>query len=82
VAVQYTGGNHAAVVLRASLFQDGRLVSQDQHRAWTGYDTWRNLYNLVVPSLQQGSVYTLEVELRSDGGDQSRGEIHLIRGSQ
>jgi hexosaminidase len=79
VTFQYTGGTHRLDIEWAELLEDGTSLGKDEHWATTGARNENNSYAFTVPAVKPGAKYTLRAKVRSDGGDDSNGEVGLLR---
>ena len=75
----YTHGAHRLDIAWAELLENGRVVSRDEHEGRTGGRNRDNLYRLVLPTYNKNAKYTLRASIRSDGGNDSNGEILLYQ---
>ncbi len=75
VEFQYTGGAHRLDIEWAEILEDDQSLGQDKHLGITGGRTEQNVYYLRIPEVQEGKTYTLQASVRSDGGDDSAGEV-------
>jgi hypothetical protein len=78
IAFKYKKGDHALSVRNVRLLRDGKVISQDDHTGWIGLDSRKNIYKITTDSLEFGSKYELEAELKGEGGTTSFGEVQLI----
>lgn len=78
-AFRFTGGKCRLDVGWAALLIDGKEVSRDAHAGSAGAHNLNNLYTLSLPEHPAGAKVTLQVELRSDGGTDSSGEVVMTR---
>ena len=62
----YTSGPHRLDIWRATLSEDGREVSRDEHHGRTGMEHVDNEYTLVLPPLKAGASYELVAEIGTD----------------
>ncbi len=74
---QYTGGTHRLDIAWAELLQNGTVVARDEHSGMTGGATKDNVYSFALPTYTAGTKYELRANVRSDGGNDSNGEIYL-----
>ena len=77
VLVLYQNGRHAVETGTVSLLAGSQIVARDDHKGWSGADHWNNAYHLRLNEIAPGTVYRLEVQLRSDGGTDSTGSVYL-----
>ena len=62
----YTSGPHRLDIWWATLSEDGREVSRDEHHGRTGVEHVDNEYSLVLPRVKAGAHYELAAEIGSD----------------
>jgi len=77
VLVMYQNGRHAVETGPVSLLAGSQIVARDDHKGWSGADHWNNAYHLRLNEIAPGTVYRLEIQLRSDGGTDSTGSVYL-----
>jgi hexosaminidase len=78
VTFQYTGGTHRLDINKAELLQNGAVIATDQHDGTTGGRTEGNIYRFALPNYVAGAKYSLRANVRSDGGNDSNGEIYVV----
>jgi hexosaminidase len=79
VELRYERGAHGIAIESVSLLAGDRVVVQDAHEGWSGAEKRDNRYTLVVERAQPDTTYILRVRLRSDGGTDSSGTVHVGR---
>jgi hexosaminidase len=79
VTFLYTGGSCRLDVQWAEIAVNGKCVARDAHWGTTGGRHEQNVYTLEVGELPADARITLRAQIRSDGGTDSNGEIHLSR---
>ena len=62
-----------------SLLLDNEMVSEDNHRGFSGHVKTDITYRLSVPDWDPGATYTLRAKIKGSGGVKSYGQIHLNR---
>ena len=62
----YTHGPHRLDIWRATLLEDGREVSCDEHHGRTGVEQVDNEYTLIMPPIKAGARYELAAEIGTD----------------
>ena len=62
----HTSGPHRLDIWRATLSEDGREVSRDEHHGRTGVEHVDNEYSLVLSPLQASAHYELAAEIGTD----------------
>lgn len=77
VIVMYERGRYAVQTHEAVLLANGRPVSRDAHLGWSGFEKWGNVYRLHLDDFRSADVYTLQVQLNTDGGTDSEGSVYL-----
>jgi hexosaminidase len=81
VLFQYTGGAHRLDVESAELVSGGAVLARDAHPGMTGAADKDNRYALEVKAAPAGPVL-LRAKVRSDGGNDSSGDIYIRRKSE
>ena len=77
VRFQYTSGAHRLDVFRVSLKANGVIVAEDVHEGRTGLKDVLNTYSLDLATYDPAATYSLEADLRSDGGTDSNGLVQM-----
>ena len=77
VTFQYTGGTHRLDIQQVEILEDGKTIVGDKHDGTTGASNSGNTYRLKVPAVKKGAKYSLRAVIRSDGGNDSNGDIYL-----
>ena len=75
----YSGGADRLDIQWAELLQDGQPISRDTHDGTTGGADKDNEYVLQVYTFKPGAKYTLRAYVRTDGGNDSNGDIFLFK---
>lgn len=73
----YEGGADAISIASAELLRDGQSTTKDIHPGWTGGVSHGRMYRLSLVDWSRAAHYTLRVQLRSEGGIDSRGALWL-----
>ncbi|MEO5916323.1 MAG: alpha-N-acetylglucosaminidase [Luteolibacter sp.] len=73
----YKSGANALQIDAVSLELDGEKFSDDVHEGWTGLETKSNRFVLSLPSGRSFKDAVLVARVRSVGGIDSNGEIHI-----
>ncbi len=72
----YTDGRHQLQVRNAVLLDNGQKIAEDTRQGAAGAGGRMFDFNLALPSpAKAGAVYTLQAEVRTDGGNDSIGTI-------
>ncbi|MGC4013386.1 MAG: alpha-N-acetylglucosaminidase TIM-barrel domain-containing protein [Luteolibacter sp.] len=75
----YKSGYHRLDMRSVTLVADGKEVAKDAHNGTAGLDHKGAIYKLSVPADATGNnSCTLKLEVRSDGGTDSRGVVLLL----
>ena len=74
---QYTSGNNALQISRTALDDGSSTIAMDQHRGWTGIDTYDNRYYLPVTQLPAAVLFSATVN--GAGGANSYGNLSVAR---
>ncbi len=77
VRFQYTEGTHRLDIAWVELLRNGVVVARDEHAGFTGGVAKDNVYRLALPTYTAGAKYELRANVRSDGGNDSNGEIYV-----
>ena len=77
VIMDYETGRHAVDTRAVSLLENGREISRDEHLGWSGSDKWGITYRLDLGNRQPNSTYTIQTQLKGDGGNDSKGSVYL-----
>jgi Carboxypeptidase regulatory-like domain len=77
IVLNYESGRHAVETGKVSLLENGAPISVDDHVGWSGADRWNHIYNLNLNNWNERAVYTIETNLRGDGGSDSNGSVFL-----
>ncbi len=79
IVAQYESGRHAAVTKRAQIMMNGNLVGSSGHNGWTGADHFNNAYHLSLNTFQEGAEYTIRIQMKTDGGNDSNGSVYMYQ---
>ena len=79
VTFTYTGGESRVDIRKVELVVDGKVLASDSHKGMAGYKHQGTVYQLKVRNFPKKASPVLRVEIRTDGNDNSRGEISLSR---
>lgn len=77
VTFTYKSGAHRLAMHSVELLAGARSWPPIRIWASPGGIHSGNIYTLKIPPSAPGSVYTLRAEVRSEGGTDSNGEIHI-----
>lgn len=77
VVATYEKGRHAVELRGARLRINNNVASEDRHAGWTGSDHWGNRFRLPIGAPQAGARYVIEIDMKSDGGNDSMGSVYL-----
>lgn len=77
VGVLYQKGAHAVDIQSVALLQNGKQVSIDRHRGYSGSDLKDILYQLKVTEYTAGDTFTIQVTLKGSGGHDTYGEVKM-----
>ena len=75
IVFSYTKGAHALRIEDVALFENGKLVSRDQHDGHTGGSSKANNYTIDFSKVKGKGELTLKVTAYGDGGNDSYGKI-------
>lgn len=78
VTFTYTKGGHGLTILSAEILENGRSISKESHKGFTGVKHTKNVYPLQFPKQKDGAKYTLKVQAYGDGGTDSTGVVNLF----
>lgn len=77
ILINYETGTHAVECSAAALLVEGQQADRDDHFGWSGADRFANTYHLTLDEFRPGARYAIAVELRCDGGQNSKGSVYL-----
>jgi hypothetical protein len=77
IILTYEEGRHAVETGAVSLYRGNERISMEDDRGWTGADHWNNSYTLYLDEYEEGASYTIEADLRGDGGSDSTGSVYM-----
>jgi hexosaminidase len=72
-------GEHRLDISKVELLQGGQVVSMDEHEGRAGGEHRRNTYTLKVESYKPGATYQVRARVRSDGGNDSNGQLFFYK---
>lgn len=75
----YKKGGHRLDVHSVKLVENGTFISSDVHNGFSGNSLINNRYRVEVKNFKASNKYSIEVEMRSDGGTNSNGIISIER---
>jgi hexosaminidase len=78
VTFDYTAGAHGLDIAWAALLEDGKEISRDPHKGFTGAAPRRPVYALDVPAPKPGAHYTLRAQVAGNGGTDSHGNVYWV----
>jgi hypothetical protein len=73
----FDSGAHGVQIKNVKLLVNGKEVGQDTHEGWAGAGSHDTAYTLKLDKPTKGAKYTLQAEMRSDGGTDSTGTIYI-----
>lgn len=77
VTFDYQRGSCRLGIEEVVLLADGEVVSSDRHRGTTGTVDEDNSYKVALKSFKKGTKFELRASVRSEGGTDSSGVVHL-----
>ena len=78
IVFDYVKGMDGVYIEWATLVENGKAISQDNHRSWTGAADENNIYSLKVTKVNKGVKYLLRTEMHiPNGGTDSAGNVEL-----
>ena len=75
VSLNYTQGASGINIAWVALLEDGKEISRDTHRGFTGANPRQPVYTLNVPAPKAGASYTVRAEVTGSGGTDSTGIV-------
>jgi hexosaminidase len=75
----YKHGGHRLDMRSVKLLENGTEISSDIHNGFSGNSLTNNRYRVQVKDFNASKKYSIEVEMRSDGGTNSNGIISIER---
>ncbi len=76
----FTSGNHRLAIRKVTVVADGAVVGEDRHDGSAGNAHSNNAYRFnLAPGISANNSRVLRAEVRSEGGDQSNGQVLLAR---
>ncbi len=79
ITFAYTGGAHRLDIKWIKIMSGNKVIASDEHHGITGASNKDNTYTVNIKDVQPGQKYYLLADIRSDGGTDSNGEIHLTK---
>jgi len=73
----YSHGSHRLDIEWAEILENGKVIARDKHSGTTGSKNQNNTYTLSLPTATKGAKYQLRASIKSDGGNDSNGNIAL-----
>ncbi len=61
------------------MLSGGAVVAKDDRPGHTGTENVHTLYRFTIPKHTPGAAYTLQAEIKADGGTDSYGDILMCR---
>ena len=77
IILTYEAGRHAVETGAVRLYRGSERISMEDERGWTGADHWNNSYTLYLDEYEEDASYTIEANLRGDGGSDSTGSVYM-----
>jgi len=75
----YKHGGHRLDIRSVKLLENGKEIYSDIHNGFSGNSLINNRYRVQVTDFNTSKKYSIEVEMRSDGGTNSNGVISIER---
>lgn len=75
----FSGGGHRLDIEWVELVENGQPISRDEHPGRAGGEHKDNRYKLSLKQVKPGAKYVVRANVRSDGGNDSNGDIYLFR---
>jgi hypothetical protein len=76
---QYTRGTHRLDFRKVCLMENGKVIAKDDAPGHTGVENVHTLYRFPVSKPVAGAKYTLQAEIKGDGGTDSYGDLFVVR---
>lgn len=76
---QYTRGTHRLDFRKVCLLENGRTIAKDDVPGHTGTVNVHTLYRFPLQKPLPGAKYTLQAEIKGDGGTDSFGDLFVVR---
>ena len=75
----YKKGANRIDIRSVKLLENGKVISSDIHNGFAGGALVNNRYRLYVKSFNEKATYSIEVDMKSDGGTDSYGIIAIAK---
>lgn len=75
----YKKGANRIDIRSVKLLEDGKEIAVDIHNGFAGSNLVNNRYRLNVKSFNEKATYSIEVDMKSDGGTDSHGIIAIAK---
>lgn len=76
----YTSGSHRLEMRNVRILEDKQPLATDKHAGQTGLDNSGNQYRLTIEGpIDPQKTYTLQAEVRTDGGNDSNGQLLIVK---
>lgn len=77
VTLLYDRGKNGVKINSVALCENGRAISRDNHKGFSGVKKENLQYKLSLPNVRSGARYTIKADLQSDGGTDSHGDVYV-----
>lgn len=75
----YKKGGHRLDIRSVKLLENGTEIYSDVHNGFSGNNLVNNRYRVAIKNFNASNKYSIDVEMRSDGGTSSNGVISIER---
>lgn len=75
VDFRYTGGSHGLDIFKVQLVLNGQVLTEDNHKGFTGGRPKNNIYSLKSTVIKAGQSYQLRLSVNGSGGTKSYGTM-------
>ena len=77
IAFFYDKGEDGGVIKGVALYENGKIISQDKHEAFSGHEKRNIDYKLKLPALKSGASYSIKVIYEKKPSRDSHGSIYI-----
>ena len=78
VTLNYDHGDNGLTIVSLALLENGHEMARDNHAGFTGVEQRKPVYVLDLPAFKQDAHYSLQANVREEGGTDSYGSVGWV----
>jgi hexosaminidase len=78
VTLNYDHGDNGLTIVSLALLENGHEIARDNHAGFTGVEQRKPVYVLDLPAFKQDAHYSLQANVRGEGGKDSHGSVGWV----